>query len=86
MNPLARLQHIRKAVRLYDALLHGDTKLLNDYFPFVKAAFTPKVPPPLRKPLEPPKITYQARTAQEDLHDALDIGFADLKFDQLNED
>jgi hypothetical protein len=90
MNPFARLTHIRKAVRLYDALLHGDTALLNEYFPFVKVAFTPKivphVAPPLRKPLEPPKITYRTRSDEEDLHDALDIGFGELKFDQLDED
>lgn len=86
MNPFARLTQIRKAMRLYDALLRGDTALLNEYFPFVKAVFTPKVSPPLRKPLEPPKITYRARSDEEDLHDALDIGFGELKFDQLDED
>lgn len=86
MNPFARLTQIRKALRLYDALVRGDTVLLNEYFPFVKAVFTPKVAPPLRKPLEPPKITYRTRSNEEDLHDALDIGFAELKFDQLDED
>ncbi|MEP7291004.1 MAG: hypothetical protein ABI835_04435 [Chloroflexota bacterium] len=91
MNPLARLKQLRKALRLYDALARGDTALLLDYFPFVKAVFTPKIlppkiPQPLRKPLEPPKITYRARSDEEDLRDALDIGFGELKFDPLEKD
>ncbi len=90
MNPFARLKQIRKALRLYDALVRGDTAVLDEYFPFVKVVFTPKVvphvAPPLRKPLQPPKITYRMRSDEQDLQDALDIGFAELKFDQLDED
>lgn len=86
MNPLARLKQLRRALRLYDALARGDTALLLNYFPFVKAVFTPKVAPPLRKPLEPPKITYRARSDEEDLRDALDIGFGELKFDPLEKE
>ena len=42
--------------------------------------------PPLRevkKPLPPPKVTYRARSEEDDLRDALDIGFSHLKFDPL---
>jgi hypothetical protein len=88
MNPLARLKQIRKAIRLYDALVQGDTTLLTEDFPFVKTAFTPIIvepppPPPTlpRKPLPPPKVTYQARSEEDELRDALDIGFDQLKFD-----
>ena len=84
MNPLARLKDFRRALRLYDALTLGDTKLLIDYFPFVKAVFTPKIP--LRKPLEAPKITYRERSDEDDLRDALDIGFGQLKFDPLEKE
>lgn len=83
MNPLARFKQLRTALRLYDSLTRGETKLLAEYFPFVKVAFLPKVAPPIRKPLEPPKITYQARSEEDDLRDALDIGFGRLKFDTV---
>ncbi len=87
MNPLARLRRFRKAMRLYDALAKGDTALLVETFPFVKLAFTPKVAPaPPRVPLAPPKISYRARSEEDDLRDALDIGFGDLKFDAENEE
>ncbi len=85
MNPLARLKQMRKAHRLYNSLVQGDTRLLVELFPFVKLAFTPKVIElPLRepkKPLPPPKVSYSARSEEDDLRDALDIGFGDLKFD-----
>ena len=46
--------------------------------------------PPLRevkKPLPPPKVTYRAHSEEEDLRDALDIGFSHLTFEPLeNED
>ncbi len=83
MNPLSRLKQIRKALRLYDALARGDTTVLQEYFPFVKAAFTPKVAPVMRKPLEAPRITFRTRSDEDDLRDALDIGFGELKFDPL---
>lgn len=83
MNPIARFKQLRKALRLYDSLTRGESKLLAEYFPFVKVAFLPKAAPPIRKPLEPPKITYQARSEEDDLRDALDIGFGRLKFDPV---
>ena len=86
MNPLAQLRRIQAALRLYDALAQGDTKLLLEEFPFVKAKLTPpapKVVPPRepKKPLPPPQITYVERSETDDLRDALDIGFGQLKFD-----
>lgn len=83
MNPLARIKRFRQAIRLYDALSRGDTTLLVEQFPFVKKAFTPKIIPPRepKKPLPPPKIIQQAGSDEEDLRDALDIGFSRLKFD-----
>ncbi len=86
MNPLARLKQLRAALRLYDALTQGDTRLLLEYFPFVKAALTPKPPPLPRKPPELPKITYRERSDENDLRDALDIGFGSLKFDPLEKE
>ena len=94
MNPLAALKQIRKAMRLYDALVQGDTTLLVEYFPFVQTVFMPKiVDPPLpapptlpKKPLPPPKITYQAVSEEDELRDALDIGFDQLKFDPLEDE
>jgi hypothetical protein len=91
MNPLARLRQMHKATRLYDSLVKGETALLVEHFPFVEGAFTPKpAPPPLReakKPLPPPKVTYRAHSEEDDLRDALDIGFNQLKFEPLeNED
>lgn len=83
MKLLERFKQLRKALRLYDSLTRGETKLLAEYFPFVKVAFLPKVTPPIRKPLEPPKITYQARSEEDDLRDALDIGFGRLQFDAM---
>ncbi len=83
MKPLARWSQIRKAIRLYDSLARGETHLLVEYFPFVKAAFTPRVitpPPEPRKPLPPPRITLQTRSEEDELRDALDIGFDQLKF------
>ena len=45
------------------------------------------VPQKPRKPLPPPKVTQRARSEQDDLRDALDIGFGQLKFEPLeNED
>ena len=88
MNPLATLKRLRKALRLYNDLLRGETTLLVEYFPFVKAAFTPKIvaPPPVtRKPLPPPKISYEPRSEEEELRDALDVGFDTLKFDSVED-
>ncbi len=94
MNPLARLRQMRKASRLYESLVKGETSLLVDHFPFVELAFTVtktvEVPaPPLRevkKPLPPPKVTYRARSEEDDLRDALDIGFSHLKFEPLEDE
>ncbi len=82
---LAKLRYFRKALRLYEALLKGDTALLIEYFPFVKAALAPPVAP-LRKVAAPPKITHRARTEEEELREALDIGFNALKFEPLERD
>ncbi len=83
MNPLAQLQRIRAALRLYNALAQGDTTLLIEEFPLVKAKLAPKliVPRERRQPLPPPQISYRAPSDAEDLRDALDIGFGQLKFD-----
>lgn len=96
MNPLARLRQMRKAARLYDSLVKGETRLLVEHFPFVEAAFTitktvevavPVAPEKKRKLLAAPKVTYRARSEEDDLRDALDIGFSQLKFEPLeNED
>jgi hypothetical protein len=97
MNPLARLRQMRKASRLYESLIKGETTLLVEHFPFVEGAFTviktvevlvPAPVPEKRKlSLPPPKITYRARSEEDDLRDALDIGFGELKFEPLeNED
>ena len=85
MNLLARLKRIRQATRLYDALSRGDTTLLVELFPFVKKAFTPKIIPPRepKKPLPPPKVVQREASEEEDLRDALDIGFSRLKFDPM---
>ena len=86
MNPLARLRQMRKAARLYDSLVKGETALLVEHFPFVEGAFTPKPAVPLRepkKPLPPPKVTYRSHSEEDDLRDALDIGFNQLKFEPL---
>jgi hypothetical protein len=80
----ARLRTIGKALRLYEALSKGDTALLVELFPFVKTAFTPRVTPvaPVPKPLAPPKVTLRARSEEDDLRDALDIGFGAMKFEK----
>ena len=36
--------------------------------------------------MEAPKITYRERSDEDDLRDALDIGFGQFKFDPLEED
>lgn len=84
----ARLRYLGKALRLYEALTKGDTALLVELFPFVKTAFAPKIAPvaPVRKPLAPPKITPRARSEEDDLRDALDIGFGALKFEKKEPD
>ena len=88
MNPLASLRRIRLALRLYDQLARGETDLLVEQFPFVKSAFTVRVvipaPPEPKKPLPPPQVTYTAHTEDDELRDALDIGFSQLKFDPLD--
>ncbi len=83
MNPLAQLRRLQAALRLYDALSRGDTKLLIEQFPFVKVKLAPKIVPPRepKKPLPPPQITYAEHSDADDLRDALDIGFGQLKFD-----
>lgn len=96
MNPLSRLKQMRKAHRLYDELIRGETTLLVESFPFVREAFTQTVivtepalpapeppPPPPKKPPAPPKISYHARSEEDDLRDALDIGFGELRFDPV---
>jgi len=97
MNPLARLRQMRKAARLYDSLVKGETGLLIEHFPFVESAFTVTVTKTVeipvevlvpvkqkpRKPLPAPKVTYRARSEEDDLRDALDIGFSQLKFEPL---
>ena len=83
----ARLRTFRKALRLYEALMKGDTALLVEYFPFVRNALAPKIVPVVaRKPLAPPKVTLRARSEEEELRDALDIGFSSLKFEPLEKD
>jgi hypothetical protein len=96
MKPLERLRRLRKAQRLYNQLATGETALLDELFPFVRLAFTPKVvelpqpqpqpsqtpPQPLRKP--PPKVSYRSRSEEDDLRDALSIGFSALTFDAPN--
>jgi hypothetical protein len=94
MNPLARLRQMRKAAQLYDSLMKGETAFLIEHFPFIEAAFTPKpaAPPPpspvkKRKLTSTPKVTFRASSEEDDLRDALDIGFNQLNFDPLeNED
>ncbi len=87
MNPLAQLRRLQAALRLYDALAQGDTKLLIEEFPFVKAKLAPKPAPQIipprepKKPLPPPQISFTAHSEADDLRDALDIGFGQLKFD-----
>jgi hypothetical protein len=59
-------------------------------------AFTPKIvapptppppePPPSPKKPIPPKISYRARSEEDDLRDALDIGFGTLKFDAVEDE
>jgi hypothetical protein len=90
MNPLARLRQMRKAARLYDSLVKGETSLLIEHFPFIEGAFSktieisaPVVPEKKRKVLPPPKVSYRARSEEDDLRDALDIGFSQLKFEPL---
>jgi len=97
MNPLARLRQMRKAARLYESLVKGETSLLIEHFPFVEGAFTVivtktvevpvevfvPVPEKKRLPLPAPKVTYRARSEEDDLRDALDIGFGQLKFEPL---
>ena len=97
MNPLARLRQMQKATQLYESLVKGETALLVEQFPFIEAAFTVTVtktveipvevfvpaPEKTRKPLAPPKVTYRARSEEDDLRDALDIGFNQLKFEPL---
>jgi hypothetical protein len=96
MNPLESLKRLRKAQRLYNQLVRGETTLLDEYFPFVKLAFIPKVieappqPPPAHPPPQAPppkakpKVSYRSRSEEDDLRDALDIGFSSLTFDKPN--
>ena len=44
------------------------------------------VPPKPKKPLPAPKITQRARSEEDDLRDALDIGFNALKFEPIEEE
>jgi hypothetical protein len=98
MNPLESLKRLRKAQRLYNQLVRGETTLLDEYFPFVKLAFTPKViesplqPPPQllaqpaaspaqAQPKPKPIVSYRSRSEDDDLRDALDIGFSKLTFE-----
>src|SRR5690349_16605854 len=101
MNPLARLRQMRKASELYESLVKGETDLLIEHFPFVQTSFTVTVtktveipvevivevpaPEKPRKPLPPPKVTQRARSEEDDLRDALDIGFSQLKFEPLED-
>jgi hypothetical protein len=95
MNPLESLKRLRKARRLYNQLVRGETALLDEYFPFVKLAFTPKVieapqPPPApptpqaQPPKAKPRVSYRSRSEEDDLRDALDVGFSKLTFEMPN--
>ncbi|MEO8395894.1 MAG: hypothetical protein ABI700_23060 [Chloroflexota bacterium] len=87
---------MRKASRLYDSLVKGETGLLVEHFPFIEGVFTVtrtievRVPAPVpekrKLSLPPPKVTYRARSEEDDLRDALDIGFSQLTFEPLEDE
>ncbi len=93
MNLLARLRQMRQAARLYESLVNGETTLLVEHFPFVEEAFTTtktievvvhtSMPEKRKLSLQRPKVTYQAHSDEEDLRDALDIGFDHLTFEPI---
>jgi hypothetical protein len=45
----------------------------------------PAPEPPPKKPIPPPKISFRARSEEDDLRDALDIGFGTLTFDAIED-
>lgn len=52
----------------------------------------PEMPPALpespatKKPVSPPRISFRSRSEEDDLRDALDIGFGTLKFDAVKDE
>ena len=70
--------HTTRAIRLYDALLRGDTSVLEECFPGIALAFGMRPRQPQRSPITPPNITVVPRSESDDLADALDIGIGDL--------
>ena len=82
---------MHKAEQLYESLVKGETTLLVEHFPFIETAFTRMIEVPVpaampekkRKLLQPPKVTHRASSDEDDLRDALDIGFSHLRFGSL---
>lgn len=71
--------YLPRAIRVYDALLRGDTSVLSEYFPFILGALSNRVngnmPPAMtgRAPLTfaPPTVEYAQKSDQELIDDAL---------------
>jgi len=68
--------HVIRAIRLYNALMMGDTRLLQEYFPLLNVGqsaaphvansqFKPAAPPPRKREVQ--------KTADEDLDDFLSL-------------
>ena len=68
-------QHVIRAIRLYNALMSGDTRLLQEYFPLLNVgqAAAPHVVSSQFKPAAPPRKREVQKTADEDLDDFLSL-------------
>jgi len=68
-------QHVTRAIRLYGALMSGDTRLLLEYFPLlnIQQAAAPHVASSQFKPAAPPRKRETQKTTDEDLDDFLSL-------------
>lgn len=67
--------HLMKAIRLYSALMMGDTRLLREYFPLVNVqqSGTADLMRDSHKPTERPKKRVVQKSEEEDLDDFLSL-------------
>jgi hypothetical protein len=66
-------------IRLVDSLLRGDLSILHEYFPEIIVG-TRGYSPVMRNRPGIPQIEYVEKSAEEELAEALDMGFGGMNF------
>jgi hypothetical protein len=70
-------RNMTRAIRLYHALLTGDTSLLAEYFPWIGTVSRHSANG-ARRQISDPIVEYKAQSEEDQVNDALDVGFGGL--------